>query len=284
MNILVTGSEGQLGREIRELAPHYATHRFYFAGKASLDITLADAVRSYLKSRQIDCIINCAAYTAVDKAETDVAGANLVNARGAGILASESARQGALMVQLSTDYVFDGKLHRPYTESDPANPRSVYGKSKLEGEVEVIFNARRSVIFRTSWLYSSLGHNFVNSVLSAAAHEKELRVVCDQAGTPTYAADLARAILDVIPKLPSRIRGEIYNYSNEGLASWYDFAKAILEIKGLNAAVHPIHTKELKQAAERPHYSVLSKTRIKKEFDLQIPYWRDSLKACLEKM
>jgi dTDP-4-dehydrorhamnose reductase len=284
MNILVTGSNGQLGSELRDLGPAYPDFRFFFTDKEDLDVTSGDAVYKYLKKNDIGCLINCVGYTAVDLAEDDREGAALLNTAAAKSMAEATARTHALMVHVSTDYVFEGKGFRPYTENDTASPRTIYGKTKLEGEIEVIFNAKRSVIIRTSWLYSSHGSNFVKTILGKAATEKELRVVYDQVGTPTYAADLARAILHMIPRLPSRVRGEIYNYSNEGVASWFDFAKAILDFSGADCRLLPVLTKDIEAAAARPHYSVLNKDRIKREFGLDIPYWRDSLKACLGKL
>ncbi|MFP4064808.1 MAG: dTDP-4-dehydrorhamnose reductase [Bacteroidales bacterium] len=281
MQILVTGSLGQLGMELQSLAAHYPDYSFLFTDRASLDVTDGEAVRKFFKKQRIDCLINCAGHTGVDQAEADVENAHFVNAKAAGHLAEAASKAGALMVHLSTDYVFDGKGCRPYTEGDPANPRSVYGKSKLDGELEVLFNAKRSVIFRTSWLYSSHGNNFMKSILKQASAKDELKVVYDQVGTPTYARDLARTILDLLPAFPSRIRGEIYNYSNEGVASWYDFARAILEMKGSACRVIPVTTAELPVVAARPHYSVLDKSRIKRDFGVQVPYWRDSLRDCL---
>ncbi len=284
MNILVTGSKGQLGREFQDLEVEYKDYRFRFTDKDDLDITSADALAGYFKQNTIDCVINCSGYTSVDAAEENVEAAKLLNARAVGQLAEASASVNALLVHISTDYVFDGKSSRPYTENNPANPRSVYGKSKLDGELEVILNAKRSVIIRTSWLYSPYGQNFMKTVLSKVKQEKSLNVVFDQVGTPTYAADLAKTILDILPRLPEKIRGEIYNYSNEGACSWYDFAHAIIEIEGLYCKLSPVLSKELKTAASRPHYSVLDKSRIKKAFGLEIPYWRDSLKRCLERL
>jgi dTDP-4-dehydrorhamnose reductase len=220
----------------------------------------------------------------VDKAEDDKAQASLLNSTITKYLAEASSKVGALMIHVSSDYVFEGKNFKPYSENDTANPKSAYGKTKLDGEIEVMFNAKRAIIIRTSWLYSVNGTNFVKTILQKAKTEPELKVVFDQIGTPTYARDLAKAILDIIPKIPSKIRGEIYNYSNEGVASWFDLAKAILEIKGLNCPVQPVLSKEFKQLAQRPHYSVLNKTKIKKDFGIEIPYWRDSLKECLAKL
>ena len=281
MNILITGSNGQLGSEFRELAPSHKGHQFFFTDVQELDITNPDRAYKYMKTNKIECVVNCAGYTQVDKAEDDKPGATLVNSTGTKNLAEASSRVGAMLVHISTDYVFEGKNFKPYTENDTANPKSIYGKTKLDGEIEVMFNAKRAIIIRTSWLYSSFGQNFVKTILEKAGTEKELKVIYDQVGTPTYARDLAKAILEIIPKVPSKVRGEIYNFSNEGVASWYDFAKAILEIKGLDCKIIPVLTKDFPQKALRPQYSVLNKSRIKKDFGIEIPHWRDSLKDCL---
>lgn len=284
MNLLVTGSNGQLGSEFRDLAPAYPAFRFFFTDKEELDVTDGEAVLRYLKKQGIDCLVNCVGYTAVDRAEDDRAGASLLNTLAARVLAEATAKAGAIMVHVSTDYVFEGKGFRPYTEGDTANPKTIYGKTKLEGEIEVIFNAKKALIIRTSWLYSTYGHNFLKTILEKCRTEKELRVVYDQVSTPTYARDLAKAILDIIPRVPQKIRAEVYNYSNEGVGSWYDFAKAILEISGLDCKLVPVLSKDIQAAAIRPHYSVLDKSRIKKDFQLEIPHWRDSLRECMQKV
>ncbi len=284
MIILVTGSNGQLGSEIRELAPAYSDYLFHFTDQDTLDVSDADKVLKYIKKNHIQAVINCAAFTSVDLAEDNKPAAMQANSIGAKNLAEASAKAGALLIHLSTDYVFEGKMHRPYTENDTALPKTIYGKTKLEGEIEVIFNAKQALIIRTSWLYSSHGHNFVKTILKKAAEEKEIRVVYDQISSPTYAGDLATAILDIIPRVPKRLRAEVYNYSNEGVASWYDLAKAIVEIKGLDCRVVPILSKEIQTPAIRPHYTLLHKGRIKNDFGLSIPYWRDSLEKCLEKL
>lgn len=284
MKILVTGGKGQLGQALQEVAGSYENYHFLFTDKQELDITDERAVKQYFKKNKPDCVINCAGYTAVDLAEQEMADAKLLNVRGAAVLSEAASGINALMVQISTDYVFDGKGHRPYTESDSAAPRSVYGKTKLDGELEVILNGKRSVIIRTSWLYAPYAHNFVRTILNKATKGEALRVVFDQIGNPTYAPDLAKAICDMLPDVPSKARGEIYLYSNEGVCSWYDFAKAIADIKGLDCEITPVLSKEFKTAAARPHYSVLDKSRIKQEFGLTIPYWRDSLRLCLERL
>ncbi|HAK00401.1 MAG TPA: dTDP-4-dehydrorhamnose reductase [Bacteroidales bacterium] len=284
MNILVTGSNGQLGSELKDLSVDFPQYRFHFTDIAELDICDAEKVLKYLKTHKIAALINCAAYTQVDKAEDEKPRAALLNSTGARILAEACAQTDTLMVHISTDYVFDGKNSKPYTESENTSPKTIYGKTKLDGEVEVMFNSKRAIIIRTSWLYSTHGHNFVKTILNKCTTESELKVVFDQVGCPTYARDLAMCILEILPKVPSKVRGEIYNFSNEGVASWYDFARAIIEIKGLECKVMPVLSTEFKQNALRPHFSVLNKCKIKKEFGVKIPYWRDSLTNCLSKM
>ncbi len=284
MNILVTGSQGQLGRELQELEKAYPNYTFFFTDIQELDITNEDQIGKFIKAHQIDTVINCAAYTAVDKAETDKQQAMLINATAVKYLAQVCGKSNTLLIHVSTDYVFEGKSFKPYTENDTASPKSTYGKTKLDGEIEVVFNAKRALIFRTSWLYSSYGNNFVKTIAEKAKTTKELKVVFDQIGTPTYAADLAKAILDIIPKIPTKIRTEIYNYANEGVSSWYDLAKAIVDIKKLDCHVEPMLSKDYPTEAQRPFYSVLNKSRVKKDFGITIPYWRESLEKCLAKM
>ncbi len=284
MNILVTGCQGQLGSELRDLEKSYPQYKFFFTDVKELDITQEEKVQKFVKSNKIEVVINCAGYTAVDKAESDKSNATLLNATAVKYLAQASAKVNALLIHISTDYVFEGKSFKPYTENDTASPKSIYGKTKLDGEIEVIFNAKRALIFRTSWLYSSHGKNFVKTIAEKGKTSPELKVVYDQVGTPTYAGDLAKAILDIIPKVPSKIRTEIYNYSNEGVASWYDFAQAIADIKDLKCHIEPIPTKDFPTDAQRPFYSILSKARVKKDFGITIPHWRKSLEVCLGKI
>ncbi len=284
MNILVTGSKGQLGSELRELEKEYGNHKFFFTDVNELDIINAEKTMQYVKSNKIEVAINCAAFTAVDSAEKNKSEATLINAIGAKNIAQACAKVNALLIHISTDYVFEGKNFKPYTENDTAGPKTTYGKSKLDGEIEVIFNAKRALIFRTSWLFSSHGNNFVKTIYEKAKKEKEIKVVYDQIGNPTYAGDLARAILEIIPKVPQKIRTEIYNISNEGIASWYDFAHAIVNIKKLSCKVTPVLSKEFPTEAIRPYYSVLNKSRVKKDFGITLPHWRDSLEVCLAKI
>lgn len=284
MNILVTGSNGQLGSEFQELAKEFSQYNFFFTDINDLDISDIEKTGKYLKTNKIEVIVNCAAFTAVDLAETQKPDAMLVNATGVKNLAQMAAKQNALLIHISTDYVFEGKNFRPYTENDTASPKTTYGKTKLDGEIEVIFNAKRALIIRTSWLYSSFGNNFVKTIVSKCASEDQINVVFDQIGNPTYAADLARAILEIIPRVPAKIRTEVYNYSNEGVASWYDFAQAIVDIRKSSCKITPILTKDFPTPALRPHYTVLNKSRIKKDFNIEIPHWRTSLEKCLAKL
>lgn len=284
MNILVTGSNGQLGSEIRELAPKHTNLKFTFTDIDELDITNYQLLEKFFSKNKFEGIINCAAYTAVDLAEKEKNKAILLNVNAVKNLAEFSSSMNALFVHISTDYVFDGKNFKPYLESDLTNPKSVYGKSKLDGEIEVIFNAQKAIIFRTSWLYSSYGNNFVKTIMKLAREKESLNVIYDQIGNPTCAYDLAKTILEVIPGYNSKSKFEIFNFSNEGVASWYDFAKEIVAQAGLKCNISPIETKEYPTPAVRPHYSVLNKTKIKKHFNISIPYWKDSLNDCIEKI
>lgn len=284
INILVTGHKGQLGNEIRSIAGNYPDYDFLFTDLEELDITNSEAVEFLIKQNSISCIINVAGYTAVDKAESEPEFADLVNGTAVGILAEAAAKYNALFIHISTDYVFDGKGYRPLVETDKPAPVSAYAKSKYLGEKLILQNANKAVILRTSWLYSSFGHNFVKSMLKYGKEKDVLNVVFDQIGTPTYAADLAKVILDLIPTWLNLKKIEIYHFSNEGACSWYDFTKTILEIAGIDCKVNPIETKDYPLPAERPFYSIMSKEKIKKEFDIEIPYWKDSLKICLDKL
>ena len=283
-NILVTGCNGQLGSEIKALADQYKQYDFIFTDIGELDITDKSQLEKMINNQGINCVINCAAYTAVDKAEDEMELARLINKTAVLNLAEVTSQYKALLVHISTDYVFDGKSYKPYTETDNTNPKCFYGKSKLEGEIEVVFNAAKAIIIRTSWLYSSFGNNFVKTIIKKGKEKGVLNVVYDQVGSPTYAKDLAQVLLQIIPQYSSANRTEIYNFSNEGVISWYDFAKAIIEIKKIKCDVNPIETKSYPTPAARPFYSVLNKAKIKKDFNIQIPYWKDSLIECLTKI
>jgi dTDP-4-dehydrorhamnose reductase len=279
MNILVTGGNGQLAKCIRNLTDKLPKANFIFVSRLELDITNTLAVTSFFQKNKVQYCINCAAYTAVDLAESDKENAFSVNVIGAKNLAVACNNIGATLIHISTDFVFDGTKTEPYTESDNPNPLSVYGKSKLQGEKQIQTILTNYFIIRTSWLYSEHGNNFVKTMLRLSQDRDELNVVCDQIGTPTYAKDLADALLQII-SLDNSAFG-IYNYSNEGVASWYDFAKAVFEIKGNYIKVNPIDSSSFPTSARRPQFSVLDKTKIKKTFHLEIPYWKNSLKRAI---
>ena len=284
MNILVTGSNGQLGNELRALAPVYPNYKFIFTDIAELDITNEPDAEMFVNEEKPSVIINCAAYTAVDKAEQEDNLAFLINATAVGILSRVASKYGVLLIHISTDYVFDGKGHKPYQEDDPTNPVSLYAKSKHAGEQQVQSYATKAIIIRTSWLYSEFGHNFVKTIMQYGKERGQLNIVFDQIGTPTYARDLAKAILNILKIQSVSDSVEIYNYSNEGVASWYDFAKAIIEFSGINCKINPIETKDYPLPAARPFYSVFNKSKIKNRFHLEIPFWRDSLMECIERI
>jgi dTDP-4-dehydrorhamnose reductase len=282
MKILVTGAYGQLGREISELSAGYPSVEFIFTDVDTLDITNQTAIDEMLVRHQPDFLVNCAAYTAVDKAEDEREAAQLINAVAPGLIASSSKKAGTKFIHVSTDYVFDGSKNRPYNESDPVNPLGFYGFTKQEGEAHCQANNPDSVIVRTSWLYSSFGNNFVKTMLRLGGERDSLNVVFDQVGSPTYAADLAEAILKII-HTEEWIPG-VYHFSDEGVCSWYDFSLAIFELSGIKCRVAPIRSDEYPTKTRRPHYSVFDKSKIKSIYNLKIPYWRDSLKICLEKI
>jgi dTDP-4-dehydrorhamnose reductase len=284
MKILVTGSNGQLGSELRLLVQAYPEDTFIFTDLAELDITSETAVEMAVKGENIDVIINCAAYTAVDKAEQEDNLAFLINATAVGNLARTASKNNALLIHISTDYVFDGKGYKPYVEDDPTNPVSLYARSKHAGEQQVQSYAGKAIILRTSWLYSEFGNNFVKTMMKYGRDRGELNVVFDQTGSPTYARDLAKTILHIMHKHPFHNDVEVFHFSNEGAASWYDFAKAIIEFSGIPCKINPIETKDYPLPAVRPFYSVFNKSKIKQRFQIEIPYWRDSLKDCIDKI
>ncbi|WP_428738929.1 dTDP-4-dehydrorhamnose reductase [Sulfurimonas sp.] len=282
-NILVTGSSGQLGNEIIELSKEFPAN-YFFTDRESLDITDKEQLSTYIQKNNIDTIINCAAYTAVDKAESDVENANKVNHLATKYLAELAKANNIKLIHVSTDYVFDGKNFKPYTEDDNVSPNGVYGKTKLDGEIALQeINPKNSIIIRTSWVYSSYGANFVKTMLRLGKEKESLGVIFDQVGTPTYAKDLAKTILEILPKIDNE-SVEIYHYSNEGVLSWYDFAKEIMRMAKLDCQINPIETKEYPTPATRPHYSLLNKSKIKQTFNINIPYWKDSLDECLQKL
>lgn len=282
MNILVTGCNGQLGNEIQLLEKGNGKHVFFNTDVNELDITDENAINAFVDANNIDGIINCAAYTAVDKAESNEALCHTLNATAPGYLAAAMGKRGGWMVQVSTDYVFDGTKHTPYSETDPTCPDSVYGRTKLEGEQLVRQHCERAMIVRTAWLYSIFGNNFVKTMIHLGKEKTELGVIFDQIGTPTYARDLAVAIITAVEK---GIIPGIYHFSNEGVTSWYDFTKAIHRIAGISGChVRPIHTEEYPTPARRPHYSVLDKTKIKATYNIEVPYWEESLAECISKL
>lgn len=282
--VLVTGANGQLGTEIKKLSINYNDFSFIFTDIKELDITKTQELKKYSIKNRVDIIINCAAYTAVDKVETDMKNATKINTLAPKNLAELSSKNNILLIHISTDYVFDGTNHKPYVETDKTNPNTAYGMTKLNGELEVITHASKAVIIRTSWLYSSTGNNFVKTILKKGREKGALDVVFDQVGTPTYAYDLAKGILDSLQQMRVLPTKEIYNFSNEGAISWYDFAKEIIDIAGIDCKVNPIETKDFPTPAKRPHYSVLNKAKFKNDFKTTIPYWRNSLIKCIEEL
>jgi dTDP-4-dehydrorhamnose reductase len=287
MKILITGAYGQLGSELKELEMQFPEYDFLFTDIDSLDITSEEAVKAFFEKNNPAYVVNCAAYTAVDKAETEVEAAEKVNALAPKVLAEFSKQFGAKLIHVSTDYVFDGNANQPYLESGSVNPQGVYGKTKLAGELNCLKENPDTIVIRTSWLYSEFCNNFVKTMLRLGSERDEVKVVFDQVGTPTYAADLANAIIEIIrisEKDAAKFIPGVYHYSNEGVISWFDFAKAIFEIQELQCEVHPVLSVEFPTKAKRPHFSVLNKSKIRDNFGLKIPYWRDSLKVCINKL
>lgn len=278
-NILITGANGQLGNEMRLLSADKNQYRFFFTDIQELDICDEQAILAYVTKNEIDVIVNCAAYTAVDNAEDNTELCHKLNALAPGYLAKAAQSRGAAMVQISTDYVFNGTNHIPYTEEMPTCPASVYGSTKLEGENNVLANCTQSMVIRTAWLYSTFGNNFVKTMIRLGNERDNLGVIFDQVGTPTYARDLAKAIYAAIDK--GIVRGT-YHFSNEGVCSWYDFTLAIHRLAGITTCkVKPLHTADYPAKAARPHYSVLDKTKIKDTFGIEIPHWEVSLQECI---
>lgn len=282
MNILITGCNGQLGSEIRLLENNYPQYTFFNTDKDELDITNQLAVNDFINRHEIDGVVNCAAYTAVDKAETNQKLCTALNTEAPAYLAAAIDKREGWIVQVSTDYVFNGKKFTPYIETDTPCPDSVYGSTKLAGEFGVGKFCKRAMIIRTAWLYSTFGNNFVKTMLRLGSEREEIGVVFDQIGTPTYAHDLAITILTAVE---NGVKPGVYHYSNEGVCSWYDFTKAIHRIAGITSChVKPLHTAEYPTAAKRPAYSVLDKTKIKETYGMEIPYWEDSLAKCIKSL
>ena len=285
MNILVTGANGQLGNEMRIVAKNSADN-YIFTDVAELDITNAEAVEKMVMDNDVKIIVNCAAYTNVDKAEDDSEFAEILNAKAAENLAVAMKKNDGLLVHVSTDYVFGGtKNNTPCKEDEPANPTGVYGVTKLHGEQAIIASGCRHIIIRTAWLYSEFGKNFLKTMLNLTAAKPQLKVVFDQVGTPTYAYDLALAIFDIVENRKSEGNDGVYHYSNEGVCSWFDFTKMIAEYAGnTQCDIQPCHSDEFPSKVVRPSYSVLDKTKIKATFGTVVPYWTDSLKVCMNNL
>ena len=282
MNILITGANGQLGNEMRDLSAGHPRHTYFFTDVHELDICDAEAVHAFVSNHAIDLIVNCAAYTAVDKAEDNPDLCDTLNHLAPAHLADAAEACGAALIHISTDYVFDGTAYVPYTEDALPCPNSVYGRTKLAGEEEVTRRCTRTMVIRTAWLYSEYGNNFVKTMLLLGREREELGVVFDQIGTPTYAGDLARAIYAAIEQ---GITPGIYHFSNEGVCSWYDFTLAIHRLAGITTCkVSPLHTDEYPARAPRPHYSVLDKTKIKRTLGIDIPHWEESLARCVARL
>lgn len=281
-NILITGCNGQLGNEMQLLAKEHPQYIYFFTDVAELDICDGEAVEAFVQEHEIDCIVNCAAYTAVDKAEENEALCDRLNHLAPGNLAAAVQRRGGALVQISTDYVFDGSAHVPYREEDATCPATVYGRTKLAGEQLAAAQCERILIIRTAWLYSTFGNNFVKTMIRLGKEREELGVIFDQVGTPTYARDLAAVIFAAIEK---GIVPGIYHFSNEGVCSWYDFTQVIHRMVGIrDCRLKPLHTEEYPTPAARPHFSVLDKTKIKQTYGVTIPYWMDSLEECIAKL
>ena len=284
LNILITGANGQLGSELRRLGAA-SWHRYVYTDAAELDITSEEAVRRTIRDERIDAIVNCAAYTNVDRAEEDEATADLLNHRAVAILAGAAKEYGATLIHISTDYVFRGNGNTPCREEEPTDPLGVYGRTKLAGEAAVQASGCKYLIFRTAWLYSEFGNNFVKTMLRLTGERERLTVVFDQVGTPTYAADLAEAIFGILENGAYEGREGIYHFSDEGVCSWYDFAHEIARIAGrTNCEILPCHSSEYPSKVRRPAFSVLDKSKVKQTFGIAVPHWRDSLIRCMQRL
>jgi dTDP-4-dehydrorhamnose reductase len=280
--ILVTGSNGQLGNEMRQIAKSYSQFNYIYTDIEELDICNKTNLNDFVRLNKVDFIVNCAAYTAVDKAENDTELCYKINFEAVKNIAEIALKHQIKVVHISTDYVFDGTNYIPYTEEDQVCPYTVYGKSKLAGEQILIENCKDAIIIRTSWLYSSFGNNFVKTMIKLGKERDSLNVIFDQIGTPTYAADLADTIMKIL--VHENFTAGIYHFSNEGVCSWYDFTKSIHRISGINCTVKPIESKEYPTPTPRPHFSVLNKAKIKSTYGLTIPHWEESLEKCLKLM
>jgi len=283
-NILVTGSNGQLGNEMRRLAAGSISGRYLFTDVEELDITNLEAIRKMMQQEQIGVVVNCAAYTNVDKAEDDIQTADLINNKAVGHLAVACKEMDAFLIHVSTDYVFQGIKNTPCKEDEPTSPLGVYGQTKLDGERALQRVGCKNLIFRTAWLFSSFGNNFVKTMLRLTSERDNLKVVFDQVGTPTYAGDLAALIFWIVEEQLYEAHQGIYHFSNEGVCSWYDFAKAIAELAGNACDIQPCHSDEFPSKVKRPAFSVLDKTKVKQDFGQTVPYWRDSLVQCINEL
>lgn len=282
--ILVTGKQGQLGQSIQQIVSDYPQCNVTFVGRDALDLSNSDSIKAFFARNRFDAIINCAAYTAVDKAESEPELANQINHLAVKQLAEIAKQQDAILIHISTDYVFDGTNHQPYTETDITNPQNVYGQTKLSGEQAIKAINPKGCIIRTSWVYSEYGNNFVKTMLRLGQERESLSIIYDQVGSPTYATDLAHACLALVENPVGEHEIQIFHYSNEGVCSWYDFAQGIFEYAKIPCNVLPIPTKDYPTPAKRPHYSLLNKAKIKQTYHLKIPYWKDGLKKCLSKL
>jgi len=281
MKILVTGANGQLGKSIRKYAPSHPEYTFTYTDFEDLDITDFEQLKKYLFAHQFDVLINCAAYTAVDKAEEEKDKAQLLNVTATEYLARLTNEFNIFLIHISTDFIFDGRKKLSYTEEEKPTPLSIYGKTKADGEKMVLEHGGNAIILRTSWLYSEFGSNFMKTIIRLANERDSLNIINDQYGTPTYASDLANCILKILPTMKQIMGVEIFNYSNEGETSWFGFAKAIVEMQEISCRIYPIPTRDYPLPAQRPAYSVLNKEKVKSEFGIAIPKWEESLRKCL---
>ena len=287
MNILVTGSNGQLGSEIKDIASNYKQFNFFFTDSSTLNICNKSQLDLFFIEKKINTVINCAAYTDVDKAEEDELIAQKINYEGVSNLVNVLQKVDGKLIHISTDYVFDGNSFLPYKELDKVNPIGVYGNTKRKGELAVINSDIDGIVIRTSWLYSVHGNNFVNMMIKLGNEKDELGVIFDQVGSPTNASDLAKTCIDILDynkKVNINSKGNLYHFSNEGVASWYDFSKTIMALCEIDCYIKPIETKDYHTAAKRPHFSVLNKSKIKKDFEITILHWIDSLAVCIKKI
>jgi dTDP-4-dehydrorhamnose reductase len=284
-SILVTGSSGQLGQSIKEIVTDYPDYDFVFANRQQLDLSDETSITDFFEHKTFYVIINCAAHTAVDKAESEPELANQINHLAVQQLADIAKQKNTKLIHISTDYVFNGKQYRPYLETDSVEPQGVYGKTKLCGEKSILSTLiNNAIIIRTSWVFSEYGNNFVKTMLELGQERDSLNVIFDQIGTPTYAKDLAKAIMSIVQNSAFEntvFTTNIVNFSSEGVCSWYDFAKSIFELANIQCHINAIETQDYPTPAKRPHYSVLNKAKIKQTYHLAIPYWKDSLKQCL---